>query len=151
MILHSLADFLLSSWLWGMTFDLGHILLSALIMTCIFWFFLKRGLLISIGTAFLLQGGASILHTAVVVGLLIHLLHWDVMINLDMQVTPSHALCMCMGYGILYAVLESILLIFASFICNYRLFSYLIAVWASSLLAAIISYGGMRIFMWSVF
>lgn len=143
-----IPDFLLSSWLWAATFDLSHFILSALFILFGFWLILRRGFFASLAIALGLVILSFSLHTIFVVGFLVNLLHWQLSVA-EFHLTTEHLFSSCFYLALLHAVVETLFfLIGALFFARCRpLFSSLIIIWLSNLLAAFLSYKGILLFM----
>jgi hypothetical protein len=150
--MHTIADFFVSTWLWGMTFDLSHVILNCLLIFLLLRFLWTKGLLKAALCALFLSGSAFIIHTVVAlhVSANIFILKYPVA-EQPSQVTAEHALFMCMILAALYAIIQTVLIFAWRLLRRFRVLPYIIIIWISNGFAATLSYVGMRIFMWYSF
>ncbi len=147
-----LCDFLLSEWLWSMTFDLYHIPINIV--------FLFLGLTFIVGMrtirALLLSFSAHVfsfaVFTAIVVGALKSGLEW--VPSAHSEQIPTQGLNFfyaSMSLGAIHATLQSIFLLAVMRWSEHRTLSAIVVTWISNVLSGLISYAGIIVTMSYVF
>lgn len=139
--LSSLADLLLATWLWGMTFDWVHIFINLFLMA-----FLFRGMSHSIYTrsflfSLVLQIFAFGMFTAIVVGVLHYGLGWEY-IHPALPEIPlvNYVMRACLALGIIYSIFQT-LFIAGMYIYNpFYVRPYLIVIWMGNFISTVLSY-----------
>lgn len=151
MNMHTPAEFFVSTWIWGMTFDLSHVIVVTLIMFLLFRFLWTKGLITAALAAVLLSAIAFGVHTVIAFNVTSYVFDWQ---NPDTQpyaITTEHALIMCMALAGLYATIQTLLIFCWRLLKRFRVLPYIVIIWISNGFAGLISYIGMRIFMWYSF
>jgi len=136
-----LGDFLLSAWLWNITFDRFHPIVTGFVMFCLVRMVLRqkrmRALAISVGAQFF---ALCVLTVKVVCGFI----NW-----IDWRYEPLHAheaipmmsvLYPCLAVGVLYGAFQSLFFIGGRLFFRYDLSKLLIITWVSNGIGAFISY-----------
>lgn len=147
----TIAEFFVSSWLWGMTFDLSHVIIDALLLFLLFRFLWSKGLFKAALSAVLLAGIAFIVHTIIALNISAYVFNWQHPGNQPYQLTSEHALMMCMALAALYAAIQTFLILCWRLLKRFRILPYIVIIWISNGFAGLISYVGMRVFMWYSF
>ena len=142
-------DFLLSQWLWGVTFDWGHMVLTLFFMIVLIKVALKKNIIHAIGISLAAHGFSFFVFTALVVGVIIHLFNWHYSpIGIDAQLTKIDVMRACLFLALIYSVLQTgFFLLLQKFTGNFAL-PYVVIAWISNGVAALLSYSGIRVILW---
>lgn len=145
----SVSDFLLSVWLWSITFDLGHIVAGAVIL----YFFLH----IALGWNMWQSIGLSVSSYAASFGvfmlLALSMFHFFVggtyqPLTSTKDIVPIDVFLACLLVAGTYSVLQSIFFAFISGRCAYTYMSHVFAIFMANGIAAVINYTGIRFALW---
>src|SRR5438045_8878036 len=75
-LLNRVGDFLLSEWLWSMTFAWSYVVINVVVMTFFLWCLMKFSLFRAFILALVSNAFSFFIYSGVVVGFFIHLLQW---------------------------------------------------------------------------
>ena len=137
---HKIGDFLLSSWIWGVTFDSSHLFITFFIMLGIArtmfgftrlhaWIYFAGAQLISF-----------IIFSVLVVGGLVFLLHWQYQAVELHALEGAYVLRACIYVATVHAALQTILYFLTPLRKQYDILSVLFIIWFSHGASALISY-----------
>lgn len=108
-IITAVGNFLLSTWIWGMTWGVGHLPLSCIVMMLLLCFVVRTRWRAVFLLPLLSHLFAGLSFTLFVVGVVIHLLgfnyQWDGLSNADVQALAMQS---SIDLGLMYATLETI-------------------------------------------
>lgn len=141
-IMHALGDFFLSAWLWHITFDWFHPLVTGIIMFLMMRILLRRkripSLLITTGA----QCFSFICLYILVDCFLVKAFHWtyepfdDVRYALSMMNELYASLCL----GLVYAIFQSIYFFIGRFFWRYNSIAFAMIAWISNGVGMLLSY-----------
>lgn len=75
-LLNRVGDFLLSEWLWSMTFGWSYVVINVISMTFFLWCLMKFSLFRAFILSLVSNAFSFFIYSGVVIGLFIHLLQW---------------------------------------------------------------------------
>lgn len=141
MIPKVIGDFLLSLWIWHITYDLFHPVVTAITMAFMLHFLMNRGWGRSFGIALFAQLEAIIALTLVVPIFLVTILDWqyeplDVPSALSMLVIFMPSLSL----GLFYAIAQAFFFIIGRLFFRYSLPSYLLLIVVSNGIGVLLSF-----------
>ena len=137
----SLGDFLLSKWLWSMTFDWYHLFINLFLMAFLFRGMSHSSYWRALVLSFILQLFAFALFTGVVVGILYYTLGWEyVMPEVAQLPLANYVMRACLALGVIYAVAQTIFVFAWHLYAPVRLMPYLVIIWMGNFISTIISY-----------
>lgn len=139
---YALGDFFLSAWLWNITFDWYHPIITGMIMFLMMRIVLRKkripALLVTIGA----QLFAFVCLFVLVSGLLVHALNWtyepfdDARYALSMMNELYASLCL----GLVYAIFQTIYFFGGRFFLQYNSIAFVLITWISNGIGMLISY-----------
>ncbi len=136
-----IGDFLLTSWIWNITFDVYHPFVTGIVMFCLLRFMLHRRRLESLAISLIVQLFAFGLLTAEVVFGVIRMLGWQYEpLPTEEAMNMMHVLVPSLWVGILYAIFQSLFFMIGRCIWRFNLKRFLVMTWISNGCGAIISY-----------
>lgn len=147
-MIKSIGDFLLSSWLWGITFDFAHIFLGAFVLFIfIRLFFGKKTVcatLLSTGSYFF----SFLIFSLIAIGIFQYVTGGPYEPNLNKEVVPIDTIFACISLAVIYTTLQTFFffLVYRGNRCTFLSFTGIVV--AANALAAMVSYVGIRLFMW---
>ena len=133
------GDFLLSTWLWGMTFDRIHLLITSIIMIILLKFVAKktflRATIVSLSANLISFG----IFTLIVVFGLMYLLNWQYT-SIPEPLLPFDIAFPCIALGIVHACLQIMFFTLLKKFFHKNVLTYVIIVLLSNSIATVISY-----------
>lgn len=140
-VIKSIGDWLLSAWIWNITFDWFHPFFTGIIMFCLLRFVMYqqrlKSLLITATAQFFAFGLLWVkvaFVQATIFGWQYEPLQVADAVNMMQVLLPSISL------GIIYAVFQSLFFILGRFFWRYNLFAYLVMTWLSNSIGSFLSY-----------
>ncbi len=136
-----MGDFLLTNWIWNITFDIYHPIVTAIIMFCLLRFMLHRRRLESLAISIIMQVFAFGLLTIEVVFGFIRVLQWQYdPLPADQAMEMMGVLMPSLWVGLIYALFQSLFFIMSRALWRFNLKKYLLMTWISNGCGALISY-----------
>lgn len=136
-----IGDFLLTSWIWNITFDIYHPLVTGIVMFFLLRLVMHRRRLESFFISGMIQLCTFGLFTAKVVFGIITFLGWQYEpLHTEQAVTMLHTLIPSLYVGLVYALLQSLFFILGRCVWRYNLKKFLMMTWVSNFCGALISY-----------
>lgn len=145
----SVSDFLLSVWLWSITFDLGHIIAGSVIL----YFLLHVALGWNMWRAIVLSATSYAISFTVFMLLALGMFHFFVggsyaPLTTTKDIVPIDAFLACFLVAATYSVLQSIFFAVVSRHCAYTYMSHVFAIVMANGIAALLNYAGIRFALW---
>lgn len=135
------GDFLLTSWIWNITFDIYHPIVTGIIMFCLLRMVMHRRRLESFAISTMLQLCTFGLFTAKVIFGVINFLGWQYEpLPAEEAMNMMHTFIPSLYVGLLYALFQSLFFILGRCIWRYNLTRFLTMTWVSNFCGALISY-----------
>ena len=143
-ILHMLGDFLLSAWLWNVTFDWFHPFFTGIILFLMFRVIMRKKRIKSFLVSFGAQLTAFVILNLIVVYGLMGALHWQYELIYE-RYPILNELSASLSVGIVYAIFQSLYFVFGKALWEFNLFAYLIMTWISNGIGMLLSYFFIRL------
>ncbi len=139
------GDFLLSSWIWNITFDWFHPIITAIVMFCLLRFIMRKGRLESLAISICAQLFAFGLLTVNVTFGLVKLLGWQYdALKAGQALQMMHVFIPTLWLGLIYAIFQSLFFLFGRLIWRYNLIAFLVLTWVSNSIGVVVSYTFIR-------
>lgn len=136
-----IGNFLLSAWLWSITFDWYHLIINLFLMAFLFRSMSHASYWRALLFSFLLQVVAYAFFTAIVVGVLHYSIGWEYVIP---EAAPlpvaNYIMRACLGLGLIYATIQTAGMFAWHLYEPFSLRPYLIIIWMGNFISAILSY-----------
>lgn len=140
-IVKIIGDFLLSSWIWNITFDWYHPIVTGIVMFCLLHFVMHRRYMQSLAISLMTQFFSFGLLAAKVIFVFIRMLGWQYEpLAVGQAVEMMNTFMPSLYVGILYALFQSIFFIIGRCIWRFNLRSFVVMTWVSNGFGVIISY-----------
>ncbi len=140
-IITNFTDFLVSAWLWNLTFAFSYVFIVGFLMALLFFFVARESLIRSLLLSFCAQIVTIILFSGVVVGLIIHLFNWQyVPGEISDKLTGIDALRACLSLGIVYALIQTLFFWVIRSYVKGSVITHIILTWFSNGIASFLCY-----------
>ena len=141
MFLKIAGDFLLSAWIWNITFDWVHIVIAAIIMIYLLWFVMKRRLIEAVLLALGAQLFAFAFLSLLVVFICGHLIGcYYEPIHAHEAVSFMHIFLPSLWIGIIYATIQSGILGLLRVMWRFNSLPFFVVIWLSNGIGMLGSY-----------
>jgi len=136
----SISDFLLSEWLWNITWGMAQVPINVVLLALLLWCVQKVGAVQAFFTALLANAFSCAIFTAIVVGGIIWLMGVEYIHPEDAHQTTvlTNSLHVCLYLGLIHAVLQIIFFAFWRCFFDLSVIRATVLVVASNMLSALI-------------
>ncbi len=136
-----IGDFLLSTWLWHITFDWFHPIVTGIVMFCLLRFVMRRPRVPSFVMSSGLQLSTFGVFSGNIIFILIRWLGWHYQgLNAEEAMYMLNPLVPSLWVGLVYALIQSLFLLIGRCLRRFNLQSFLVLTWVSNSIGAMISY-----------
>lgn len=140
-LLPTISDFLLSTWLFSITYDWFHIMINTCVLTILFQIFLRMGFSRAIMLSFSAHFFAFITYAVIAISLFLnYVITHHVPSEVSETSKSDDVLFACLYLALVYAVLQSIFLLLMHIRSEFRLRRIIEIIWLSNGISALLSY-----------